>query len=116
MSQQFLETAVINGRTDALLSVTDKTGLAEFAQGLEEIEKFRIISTGHTADSLTQAGINVTKVEEVTGFPEILGGRVKTLHPKIFGGILADIKSPDHLRDLEIHDITPVDMVVVNLY
>ena len=82
----------------ALISVWDKTGVVEFAQGLHELG-YEIISTGGTAKELTQAGVPVTPVSDVTGFPEILGGRVKTLHPKIHGGILAR-GIPDHEGNL----------------
>jgi phosphoribosylaminoimidazolecarboxamide formyltransferase/IMP cyclohydrolase len=75
-----------------------------------------IISTGGTYNSLKEAGVKVIKVSEVTGFPEILDGRVKTLHPKVHGGILARRSIPEHLKQLEINEITPIDMVVVNLY
>ena len=101
----------------AVISVSDKTGVTEFAAGLREIlPDIRIISTGNTARTLDQAGIAVTPIEDITGFPEILEGRVKTLHPVIHGGILADLQNPGHLEDLQRHDISPVDIVVVNLY
>lgn len=98
----------------ALISVSDKTGLADFARGLADIG-FEVISTGGTAAFLREAGIPVTPVEDVTGFPEMLDGRVKTLHPKIHGGILA-LRTPEHLQQLAAHGITPIDLVVVNLY
>jgi len=98
----------------ALLSVSDKTGLVEFARGLVELG-VEIISTGGTASTLKQAGVPVTYVSDVTGFPEILDGRVKTLHPKVHGGILA-LRTPEHLAQLAEHAITPIDLVAVNLY
>lgn len=98
----------------ALLSVSDKTGLTAFAQGLCKLG-YEIVSTGGTFKALQDAGVKVTKVAEVTGFPEILDGRVKTLHPKIHGGILA-MRNPQHLAELEQNQITPIDIVAVNLY
>ncbi len=98
----------------ALLSVSDKSGLIAFAQGLTDLG-YEIISTGGTYSTLQEAGVQVTKVAEVTGFPEILDGRVKTLHPKIHGGILA-IRNQKHLAELEQNQITPIDLVAVNLY
>ncbi len=99
----------------ALISVTDKTGVAEFAKALHEMG-VEIISTGGTARVIREAGVPVTDVSEVTGFPEMLDGRVKTLHPKIHGGILAIRSNPAHMRQLEEHGIKPIDLVVVNLY
>src|SRR3954471_15085542 len=99
----------------ALISLSDKTGLVEFAHGLVE-SGFEIISTGGTAKALKQGEVPVREVEELTGFPEILQGRVKTLHPKIFGALLARRADPGHRRDMEQHDIEPIDIVVVNLY
>lgn len=99
----------------ALISVYDKTGLIEFAQGLSSMG-VEIISTGGTYQALANAGIPVTPVSAVTGFPEILDGRVKTLHPKVHGGILAIRDLPEHRRQMEEHGITGIDMVVVNLY
>ncbi len=98
----------------ALLSVYDKQGLVEFAKTLQE-QGTEIISTGGTARHLTEHGIDIISVSDVTGFPEILGGRVKTLHPFIHGAILAKRES-NQLDELKKHDITPIDMVVVNLY
>jgi len=98
----------------ALISVSDKSGLVEFAQGLEKLG-YEIVSTGGTFKTLQDAGIKVTKVAEVTGFPEILDGRVKTLHPKIHGGILA-MRNSRHLAELEENQIKPIDIVAVNLY
>lgn len=98
----------------ALLSVSDKTGLVQLAHGLAEAG-VEIISTGGTARVLREAGLTVRTVEEVTGFPEILDGRVKTLHPAIHGGILAR-REPAHLAELAAYGIGPIDLVVVNLY
>jgi phosphoribosylaminoimidazolecarboxamide formyltransferase / IMP cyclohydrolase len=100
----------------ALLSVSNKTGIVEFARQLVETFNFDIISSGGTAQTLKDAGVPVTKVAEYTGAPEILGGRVKTLHPKIHGGILARKDLPEHLADLAAQDIRAIDLVVVNLY
>ncbi len=100
----------------ALIAVYDKTGIADFAKALVEEHGIEIISTGGTAKHLKEAGVPVTMVEEVTGFPEMLDGRVKTLHPKIHAGILADRDNPEHMRQLKEHGIKPIDMVVVNLY
>lgn len=98
----------------ALLSVADKTGLVPFARGLVELG-WTLLSTGGTANALAAAGLPVQTVESVTGFPEILGGRVKTLHPAIHGGILAR-REPAHLAELQQHGIAPIDLVAVNLY
>lgn len=99
----------------ALLSVYDKTGLIDLAQGLEQLG-VEILSTGGTFRALQEAGVRATPVAEVTGFPEILDGRVKTLHPAIHGGILADRARAAHLTQLEEHGIRPIDVVAVNLY
>ncbi|MDQ4065933.1 MAG: bifunctional phosphoribosylaminoimidazolecarboxamide formyltransferase/IMP cyclohydrolase, partial [Actinomycetota bacterium] len=99
----------------ALISVSDKGGIVDFARALSEIG-VQIVSSGGTARVLSEAGVPVTKVSDVTAAPEILGGRVKTLHPKIHGGILADRRDPTHLRDLEEQEIEPFDLVVCNLY
>lgn len=99
----------------ALLSVTDKSGLKEFAEFLNA-RGVEIVSTGGTMRFLKEAGLPVTAVESVTGFPEILNGRVKTLHPKIHGGILADKDNPEHMATLKEHHIIPFDLVCVNLY
>src|SRR5215210_257800 len=99
----------------ALLSVSDKTGLVDFARALRGFG-VELLSTGGTAKSLREAGLEVRDVSEVTGFPEMLDGRVKTLHPRIHGGILAVRDNPEHARSLAEHDIGPIDMVVVNLY
>ncbi len=99
----------------ALISVYDKTGIVEFARGLIELG-IELISTGGTAELLKKSAIPVTLVEEITGFPEMLDGRVKTLHPKIHAAILADRDNPEHMRQLAEQGIEPIDMVVVNLY
>ena len=99
----------------ALLSVSNKEGLVPLAQGLLDAG-YRLISSGGTASALQAAGIPVTKVAEHTGAPEILGGRVKTLHPRIHGGILASRAEPSHQADMEAQGIDPIDVVVVNLY
>jgi phosphoribosylaminoimidazolecarboxamide formyltransferase/IMP cyclohydrolase len=99
----------------ALLSVSDKTGLLDLARGLAA-RGVTLISTGGTMRHLTEGGLAVTPVSQVTGSPEILDGRVKTLHPKIHGGILADRAVPAHLSQLAEHGIEPIDLVVVNLY
>ncbi|MCU1275885.1 MAG: phosphoribosylaminoimidazolecarboxamide formyltransferase / cyclohydrolase [Bryobacterales bacterium] len=99
----------------ALLSVTDKTGIVDFARRLSELG-VELISTGGTAKIVRDCGIPVKDVSEVTGFPEMLDGRVKTMHPLITGGILAIRENPQHVRALEEHGIEPIDMVVVNLY
>ncbi len=99
----------------ALISVSDKTGLVEFAKGLREYG-IEIISTGGTYELLKEKGIDAKKVSEVTDFPEILGGRVKTLHPLIFGGILAKRDSEAHLEDISRTNISAIDMVVINFY
>ncbi|MEB3180662.1 MAG: bifunctional phosphoribosylaminoimidazolecarboxamide formyltransferase/IMP cyclohydrolase [Nostocaceae cyanobacterium] len=100
----------------ALLSVSNKTGLIDFARNLVEEFGFDLISSGGTAKALKDAGIPVTKVSDYTGSPEILGGRVKTLHPRIHGGILARRDIPQDVTDLEENNIRPIDLVVVNLY
>ncbi len=99
----------------ALLSVFDKTGVVELAKGLHELG-WDLLSSGGTAKAIAEAGMPVTDVADVTGYPAILGHRVVTLHPKVHGGILADIADPEHRADLEKHGIEPVALVVVNLY
>jgi phosphoribosylaminoimidazolecarboxamide formyltransferase/IMP cyclohydrolase len=99
----------------ALLSVHDKTGVADFAKGLQALG-VEILSTGGTAKLLRDAGVHVVDVAQVTGFPEMLDGRVKTLHPKVHGGILAKRDTPAHMQALEAHGIGPIDLVVVALY
>ena len=100
----------------ALLSVSDKTGLVELARSLSQDLDFEIVSSGGTAKAISAAGIAVTKVSDYTGSPEILGGRVKTLHPKVHGGILARPDQTEDAQDLADNDIRPFDLVVVNLY
>src|SRR3954454_23583169 len=99
----------------ALLTVSDKRGLVEFARGLAELG-VEIVSTGGTARELEGAGLNVRSIDDYTGFPEILDGRVKTLNPRIYAGLLAVRSSPDHVATLEEHGIEPIDLVCVNLY
>jgi phosphoribosylaminoimidazolecarboxamide formyltransferase/IMP cyclohydrolase len=99
----------------ALLSVWDKEGLVPFAQGLADLG-FEIIASGGTSAALTEAGIDHVDVAALTGSPEMLSGRVKTLHPKLHGGILADLSKAEHLADLAEQGITPIDLVVCNLY
>src|SRR5712664_375994 len=99
----------------AILSVTDKTGLADFARKLSQLN-IELISTGGTAKLLRDSGIGVKDISELTGFPEMLDGRVKTLHPKVHGGILHRRESPSHRSAVAEHGIEPIDMVVVNLY
>jgi phosphoribosylaminoimidazolecarboxamide formyltransferase / IMP cyclohydrolase len=98
-----------------LLSVTDKTGIIDFASALADMGA-ELVSTGGTARLLRDAGIAVSDVSDVTGFPEMLDGRVKTMHPKIAGGLLAMRANPEHMAAIEAHGIVPIDMVVVNLY
>ncbi|MBV9852173.1 MAG: hypothetical protein JO250_21105 [Armatimonadetes bacterium] len=99
----------------ALVSVSDKTGLTDFARGLASLG-VELISTGGTAQALSEAGVPHVNVSEVTRFPEMLDGRVKTLHPAIHGGILADRGKPGHMETIAGHGIRPIDLVVVNLY
>jgi phosphoribosylaminoimidazolecarboxamide formyltransferase/IMP cyclohydrolase len=99
----------------ALLAVSDKTGVVELARALRELG-VELVSSGGTAAALREAGVEVTPVEEVTGFPEMLGGRVKTLHPAIHAGLLADRRSGEHVEQLRERGIEPFDLVVVNLY
>jgi len=99
----------------ALISVYDKTGLLELARGLVELG-WEVVSSGGTSQALADAGLPYTEVEAVTASPEMLGGRVKTLHPALHGGILADRDQPGHLADLDARGIVPVDLVVCNLY
>jgi phosphoribosylaminoimidazolecarboxamide formyltransferase/IMP cyclohydrolase len=101
--------------TRALISVSNKEGLIPFVEGLTRLN-VEILSTGGTKRLLEEAGIPVKSVSDVTGFPEILDGRVKTLHPNIHGGLLARRDLPDHLEQIKAHDIKPIDLVVVNLY
>jgi phosphoribosylaminoimidazolecarboxamide formyltransferase/IMP cyclohydrolase len=99
----------------AVVSVSDKQGLGEFAKVLTELG-VEILSTGGTAKSLREQGITVVDVSEYTGFPEMMEGRVKTLHPKVHGGILADRSKEAHVSQMKTQGIKPIDMVVVNLY
>jgi phosphoribosylaminoimidazolecarboxamide formyltransferase/IMP cyclohydrolase len=99
----------------ALLSASDLEGIVEIAKALVQAG-FELVSTGGTGRYLADAGLPVTQVSDVTGFPEILGGRVKTLHPRLYGGILARRDLPDHQDQLALHGIDPIDFVVVNLY
>jgi phosphoribosylaminoimidazolecarboxamide formyltransferase/IMP cyclohydrolase len=99
----------------ALVSVSDKTGIVDFARGLADLG-VAIVSSGGTARTLARAGIQVTTVTDVTGLPDMLDGRVKTLHPRIHAGILADRRKPQHLTQLKEHGITPIDLVACNLY
>src|SRR5205085_11952184 len=99
----------------ALLSVSDKTGLVEFARALSGFE-VELLSTGGTARALREAGLQVRDVANVTGFPEMLDGRIKTLHPRIHGGLLAVRDNAEHMAALGEHEIEPIDMVVINLY
>lgn len=101
--------------TRALLSVSDKTGLVEFAMFLHQ-RGVEILSTGGTAKALRDAGITVKDVSEHTGFPEMMDGRVKTLHPKIHGGLLAVRENKEHAQAMKAHNIAPIDLVVINLY
>src|SRR6187431_2493144 len=99
----------------ALISLSDKTGAVEFAKALQG-HGVDIISTGGTAKAMRDAGIDVTDVSDVTGFPEMMDGRVKTLHPKMHGAFLALRDNPEHVASMEEHGIEPIDMIVVNLY
>src|SRR5918912_395466 len=99
----------------ALLSVSDKTGLIDFARGLTALE-WELVSTGGTARALREAGLEPVDISEVTGVPEMLNGRVKTLHPAVHGGLLARRDVPEHMQALAEHEIAPIDLVAVNLY
>ncbi|MEA2983688.1 MAG: phosphoribosylaminoimidazolecarboxamide formyltransferase / cyclohydrolase, partial [Alphaproteobacteria bacterium] len=101
--------------TRALISVSDKTGLVEFARGLVS-HGVELVSTGGTAKAIKDAGLNVMDVSELTGFPEMMDGRVKTLHPKVHGGLLAIRDNQDHAAAMGAHGIRPIDLLVVNLY
>src|ERR1017187_236150 len=106
---------MMSAKKRVLISVTDKAGIVEFAHELEKLG-YEIISTGGTAKALKQGEIKVRQVEDLTGYPEILDGRVKTLHPKIFGALLAIRGNERHQKDMKTHEIQPIDLVVVNLY
>ena len=99
----------------ALLTVSDKRGLADFARGLVELG-VEIVSTGGTARDLADEGVEVRAIEDYTGFPEMLDGRVKTLNPRIYAGLLAVRSNPEHVDTLNEHEIEPIDLVCVNLY
>src|SRR6187401_2776234 len=101
--------------TRALLSVSDKTGLIEFARALAG-HGVELVSTGGTAKAIKDAGLPVKDVSELTGFPEMMDGRVKTLHPKVHGGLLAIRDNKDHAGAMQTHGIRPIDLLVVNLY
>src|SRR6266568_645854 len=101
--------------TRALISVSDKTGIVEFSRELAGYG-VEILSTGGTAKLLREAWLTVKDVSEFTGFPEMLDGRVKTLHPKVHGGLLGMRSKPAHVATMQAHGIEPIDMVVVNLY
>jgi len=100
---------------NALLSVSDKTGILELAQALHA-QGIKLLSTGGTAKLLADAGLPVTEVADMTGFPEMLDGRVKTLHPKVHGGLLARRDLPEHMAAIAAHGIDTIDILVVNLY
>ena len=99
----------------ALISVSDKTGLIEFARGLVS-HGVELVSTGGTAKAIKDAGLKVMDVSELTGFPEMMDGRVKTLHPKVHGGLLAIRDNREHAAAMGTHGIQPIDLLVVNLY
>ena len=101
--------------TRALLSVSDKTGLIDFARALAG-HGVDLVSTGGTAKAIAEAGLKVKDVSELTGFPEMMDGRVKTLHPKVHGGLLAIRDNAEHAKSMKDHDIAPIDLLVVNLY
>lgn len=101
--------------TRALLSVSDKTGLIEFARALAA-HGVELVSTGGTAKAIAATGLKVTDVSDLTGFPEMMDGRVKTLHPKVHGGLLAVRSNTEHERAMKAHGIAPIDLLVVNLY
>src|SRR5947199_9840420 len=101
--------------TRALLSVSDKSGLIEFARALAD-RGVDLVSTGGTANAIAAAGLKVTDVSELTGFPEMMDGRVKTLHPKVHGGLLAIRDDAKHADSMKEHGIAPIDLLVVNLY
>ena len=116
---EFGQESIMSGQATvvrrALISVADKAHLVPFARFLSE-SGVSILSTGGTARLLASEGIPAVPIEQITGFPEILGGRVKTLHPKVHGGLLARRDDPEHLKELEAHGVELIDLVVVNLY
>jgi phosphoribosylaminoimidazolecarboxamide formyltransferase/IMP cyclohydrolase len=99
----------------AIISVTDKSGIVEFAKSLSDLG-VQILSTGGTARALREGGLSVTDISDYTGFPEMMDGRVKTLHPKVHGGLLGLRDNPEHVEMMKAHGIKTIDMVVVNLY
>src|SRR5512139_2861603 len=99
----------------ALVSVTDKTGVVDFARALADEFGVEVVSTGGTAKVLAEGGIKVRPIDDLTGFPEMMDGRVKTLHPKVHGGLLARRDVPEHMRQAEDHGIGMLDLVCVNL-
>ncbi|MBO6738403.1 MAG: hypothetical protein JJ916_00960, partial [Phycisphaerales bacterium] len=101
--------------TRALISVSDKSGIVDLARSLHELG-VEIVSTGGTSKAIQDAGIPVVSIDELTGFPEMMDGRVKTLHPKVHGGLLARRDLDTHMQSMSEHDIKPIDLVVVNLY
>ena len=101
--------------TRALLSVSDKTGLVDFARALSE-RGIELVSTGGTHKALSEAGLPVKDVSDLTGFPEMMDGRVKTLHPAVHGGLLGIRGNPEHQAAMLAHGIQPIDLLVVNLY
>src|ERR687898_1020069 len=101
--------------TRALLSVSDKAGLVPFARALAE-RGIALVSTGGTRRALAEAGLSVDDVSDLTGFPEMMDGRVKTLHPAVHGGLLASRSNPEHQAAMLAHGIPPIDLLVVNLY
>ncbi len=99
----------------AIISVTDKSGVVDFARSLSNFG-VQILSTGGTAKALRDGGVSVTDISEYTGFPEMMDGRIKTLHPKVHGGLLGMRDNPDHVRMMKEHGIASIDLIVVNLY
>ncbi len=99
----------------AIISVTDKSGVVDFARSLSEFG-VEILSTGGTARALRDSGVSVTDISEYTGFPEMMDGRIKTLHPKVHGGLLGMRDNPDHVKMMKEHGIATIDLIVVNLY
>lgn len=105
----------MNKISRAIISLTDKSGIEDFARQLKELG-VEILSTGGTAKKMREHGIDVMDVADFTGFPEMLDGRVKTLHPKVHGGILAQRDNPDHQAQMRQHGLLPIDLIAVNLY